>query len=375
MMTPAQIWLVVAAVAIAAVTFVALPAAMSALLRHMFTAPHQTPWKGGSTRLRLIDVGGLPAQALNSAERLRDLSSRTEDGDGGNAFQRRDGDVWVVSYVKSGTTWTIGILAALWDHPAAEYAGNLQKVTRTFCPQPELPDLGWGDDGFGHSIDELNAWPASSGRRCFKSHWPSRDFHRVDAESSSGDGTATGKSKFIYVMRNALDQITSHWNQVYGMGFHYGTEDLTFEGGWDGFVEDWLSGDVENGKWFDHVASWYARSRDDPDVLLVRFEELKSNPSDVIRRIADFVGTETTPRDIQSVMETTSFDKMRRADEEDVGLRFMRFLGVLRRSHVRQGEVGSGKSRFSNEQLTALEREYKKILEPLGVPREWVLLD
>lgn len=197
MMAPTQIWLVAAAVAIAAVTFAALPAAMSALLRHMFTAPHQTPWKGGSTRLRLIDVGGLPAQALNSAERLRDLSSRTEDGDGGNAFQRRDGDVWVVSYVKSGTTWTIGILAALWGRPAAEYAGNLQRVTRTFCPQPELPDLGWGDNGFGHSIDELNAWPATSGRRCFKSHWPSRDFH-VDVESPGG--TATGKSKYIYVL-------------------------------------------------------------------------------------------------------------------------------------------------------------------------------
>jgi len=362
------VWLAAAAVAIVAVMLAALPAAMSALLRHMLTAPNQTPWKGGSTRLRLIDVGGLPAQALNSAERLRDLSARTDDG--GSVFQRRDGDVWVVSYVKSGTTWTIGILAALWGHPAAEYAGNLQRVTRTFCPQPELPDLGWGDDGFGHSIDELNAWPATSGRRCFKSHWPSRDFH-VDAESPGG---TAGNSKYIYVMRNALDQITSHWNQVYGMGFHYGTEDMTFEGGWDGFVEDWLNGDVENGKWFDHVASWYARSRDDPAVLLVRFEELKSNPSDVIQRVADFVGVETAPRDIQSVMAMTSFDKMRQADEEDVGLRFMRFLGVLRRTHVRQGEVGSGKSRFSHEQLAALEREYEKKLEPLGVPREWVLM-
>ena len=360
------VWLAAAvAAAIAAVTFAVLPAAMSALLRHMFTAPHQTPWKEGSTRLRLIDVGGLPAQALNSAERLRDLQVHGDD-----AFQRRDGDVWVVSYVKSGTTWTIGILAALWDHPAAEYAGNLQRVTRTFCPQPELPDLGWGDDGFGHSIAELNAWPATSGRRCFKSHWPSRDFH-VSVESS--EGTAKCKSKYIYVMRNALDQITSHWNQVYGMGFHYGTENMTFEGGWDGFVEDWLNGDVENGKWFDHVASWYARSRDDSTVLLVRFEELKRDTVGVVRQIGDFVGVEATPQRVQSVVELTSFENMRKADEEDWGLRFMRHLGVLRRTHVRQGEVGSGRRRFSPQQVEALERQYEEKLKPLGVPREWVL--
>ena len=44
---------------------------------------------------------------------------------------------------------------------------------------------------------------------------------------------------------------------------------MTFEGGWDDFVQDWLDGNVENGSYFDHVASWFKRV-DDPDVLLVR---------------------------------------------------------------------------------------------------------
>mmetsp|Transcript_53659 Transcript_53659/g.113962 ORF Transcript_53659/g.113962 Transcript_53659/m.113962 type:complete len:358 (-) Transcript_53659:525-1598(-) len=338
-------------VASAAVLSATLPNIMSALLRHMFTAPNQMPWEGG--RLRLIDVGGMPAQALNSAERSRDLV----DG----SFLHREGDVWVVSYVKSGTTWTIGILAALWKHPSADYAGHLQKVTRNFCPQPELPDLGWKDDGFGHSIRELNDWPGTP-HRCFKSHWPSKDHV-----------AANRKSKFIYVIRNAQDQITSHWNQVYGMGFHYGTENMTFEGGWDGFVEDWLNGDVENGQYFEHVASWYSR-RDDPDVLFVRFEDLKRDPRDVIRRIASFVGVDASPVHIETVIEMTSFEKMRHADEQDAGLRFMRWLGVIRRKHVRQGEIGSGKFRFSRKQLAALELEYEKKAKPLGVPREWVLL-
>ena len=209
----------------------------------MFTAKHQQRWPYGS--LRLINCSGIPAQALYSTERIQELNS--------DVFQHRDDDVWVVSYVKSGTTWTIGILAALWDHPAAINAGNIQKMTRTFCPQPELPGkqhnktfgdlircsntrhkqsssfifsfhslmresttnffsyLGWGDDGFGHSLQELNDWPANP-RRCLKSHWPNQDFLK----------TNTTGGKYIYVMRNPIDQMISHWNQVWGMGFHYG---------------------------------------------------------------------------------------------------------------------------------------------------------
>ncbi len=352
-------------VAILAVIYAALPTLMAALLKYMFTAPNQVPWTGGG-HLRLIDVDGMPAQALFSVERARELKSSS------SVFQHKEGDVWIASYVKSGTTWTIGILAALVGHPAAEYAGNLQKVTRQFCPQPELPDLGFGDDGFGHGMEELNDWPtmdignSNHNYRCFKSHWPSKD-HVV----------SNGKSKFIYVLRNAQDQIVSHWNQVYGMGFHYGTEDMTFEGGWDDFVQDWLDGNVENGSYFDHVASWFKRV-DDPDVLLVRFEELKRNPSHVIEQIASFIGVEdVTPTKVKDVLELTSFDRMKLADEQDMGLRFMRWLGVLRRAHVRQGEVGSAagsRLTFSKEQLAALETLYREKLQPLGVPREWILL-
>ena len=325
-----------------------LPTLMAALLKHMFTAPNQEPWPHGS--LRLINCTGIPAQPLNSAERIHEL----------NDLKHKENDVWIVSYVKSGTTWTIGILAALYNHPAAEYSGNLQKVTRTFCPQPELPDLGWGDDGFGHSIQELNDWPEP---RRFKSHWPSQDF------------MLGHPGKYIYVMRNARDQMISHWNQVWGMGFHYGTTDMAFEGGWHGFVQDWLDGNVENGKWFDHVAGWYERSQTDPEhVMVVRYEDLKTKTEATIQSIATFVGKgELTTKEVQTVMELTSFEKMKEADANDAGLQFMRWLGVLRKHHIRQGETGGSSDLVLSEaQLAAVKKEYELKLEPLGIPFEWV---
>mmetsp|Transcript_2174 Transcript_2174/g.5127 ORF Transcript_2174/g.5127 Transcript_2174/m.5127 type:complete len:354 (-) Transcript_2174:2761-3822(-) len=338
------------AVVVAGVFAASLPTLMSALLKHMFTAPNQEPWPYGN--LRLINCSGIPAQPLNSAERIAELNKN---------FKHKDNDVWIVSYVKSGTTWTIGILAALYQHPAAEYSGNLQKTTRTFCPQPELPDLGWGDDGFGHSMEELNEWPSP---RCFKSHWPNQDF-MLNAKDS----------KYVYVLRNARDQMISHWNQVWGMGFHYGTTEMTFEGGWSSFVNDWLDGNVENGKWIDHVAGWYERSLNDPEhVMVVRYEDLKRDTQQTVQKIASFVGVETvSPEEMRKVLQLTSFDKMKEADENDVGLQFMRWLGVLRKKHIRQGETGS-KSELvlTDAQLQIFKQEYQAKLEPLGMPWEWV---
>lgn len=337
------------AIACVALLIALLPSLMSIYLRHNLTAPGQEPWTKG--RLRLINISGLPAQVLFSAERTKELN---------DSFMHKKDDVWVVSYVKSGTTWTIGILASLYDHEASNYSGNLQKTTRSFCPHPEVHDLGQGDANFGHSMKELNEWPSP---RVFKSHWPSKDHVSYN-----------GKSKFVYVMRNAQDQITSYWNQAWGMGWHYGTENVTFEGGWDGFVEDWLLGNVEMGKWFDHVASWYKRYND-TDVLFLRYEELKSDPHASIHRVAQFIGVNASHAKIEQVIQETSFQKMREADEKDLQLRFFRWLGVLRTKHIRQGDVGSGLLRFSEDQLKALEKEYVTKLQPLGMPRKWVLLE
>ena len=95
---------------------------MTILLKHVFTAPNQQPWPYGS--LRLINCTGIPAQPLNSAERIKELTNTN------TLMKYKKNDIWIVSYVKSGTTWTIGILAAIYNHPAAEYCGNLQKMTR-----------------------------------------------------------------------------------------------------------------------------------------------------------------------------------------------------------------------------------------------------
>ena len=252
-----------------------------------------------------------------------------------------------------------------------------------------IADLGWGDDGFGHSLKELNNWSTTSSHgRCLKSHWPSKD-HLVVNGNSNG-------SKYIYIMRNPIDQIISHWNQVYGMGFHYGTthiKSIDDKDAFNTFFNNWINGNVENGSWFHHVSSWYKRYIDNQgndsdnisnNVLFIRYEELKLNPNEGIRKIAKFVNVDLTDDRLEKVLELTSFEQMKLADQNDVGLQFMRYLGVLRTSHIRQGgkstdgnRDGSGNHMkfFSKSQIEQLEKEYEEKLKPLGMPREWVFID
>ena len=130
------------------------------------------------------------------------------------------------------------------------------------------------------------------------------------------------------------------------------------------------------GKYFDHVAGWYERIKNDPDHgLLIRYEDLKRNTDETIQRIAKFVDTPVDDELMARVKDMTSMERMREADEKDLGLRFMRWLGVLRKHHIRQGQIGGNELKLSSKHKIMLDREYETKLEPLGIPREWILLN
>lgn len=63
-----------------------------------------------------------------------------------------------------------------------------------------------------------------------------------------------------------------------------------------------IEGRCENGSWFDHVLEWYEASKADPEhVMFLRYEDMLADPAAHIKKIADFVGIETTPEIIEKV--------------------------------------------------------------------------
>lgn len=73
----------------------------------------------------------------------------------------------------------------------------------------------------------------------------------LDYNSFPGIEPARTSAKFIYVARNPKDVAVSYYYHTLGFEF------FQYEGDWDDFYERFISGQVVDGSWFDHVMGWW----------------------------------------------------------------------------------------------------------------------
>ena len=156
------------------------------------------------------------------------------------AMPLRDGDVFISTYPKSGTTWTQKIVHLL-RYGAIPLGMKLVERVPWHETQP------WGE----LNIDLLPS------PRTYKSHldWPMT--FKVEEDV-----------KYVYIARNGKDVAVSLFHHVRGWKGFECTED------WDGIFEMFMAGDIAFGRWFEHVLGWW-RVKDRDDVLYLFYEDMK----------------------------------------------------------------------------------------------------
>ena len=185
-------------------------------------------------------------------------------------------DVWVVTYPKSGTTWT-------------------QQIVRL------IRNNGVQDDV---RIDTAVPWPESSlypvkmedltRPRAFMSHFPS------DALPCGPPHTTP--CKYIYVARNPKDVAVSSYFQ---------SKLLLFPGiEWDAFWKKYMAGDLYYGNYFDHLLSWLPH-KDDKNVLFLKYEDMKRDLPRAVSTIASFIGANLSSEVVAKIADLTSFKNMK----------------------------------------------------------------
>jgi hypothetical protein len=109
--------------------------------------------------------------------------------------------------------------------------------------------------------------------------------------------------RVIYLVRDARAVLPSYYRQQKRV---------------DAFVDDFVGGRIEPfGSWSDHVTFWL-----DPDlaagddILLVRFESLRSEPDAVLRRILSFLGVEVDESKLSSAIRDNHLGAMKRKERE-----------------------------------------------------------
>jgi len=80
------------------------------------------------------------------------------------------------------------------------------------------------------------------------------------------------------------------------------------------YVDDFVNGRLISagwGTWGENVASWVYTRQNRSGFLLLRYEDMKSNTEQELKRIATFLGLETTPERLKQAIEASSPDRMR----------------------------------------------------------------
>jgi hypothetical protein len=265
------------------------------------------------------------ARNLNNAARVaRFLRGRME-------LEVRPTDVFVSSYPRSGTTLVQWILYLL-THEEQPDPAHLTEVSPWFERSLAIGDLTAAD---------LDRFPSP---RVFKSHLP-REW--------LPDG-----ARYIYVERDVLDVLVSY--------FHFYRAYLGFTGSMNDFYSRFMDGRLQYGSWFEHLAGWRRRASD-PEVLIVRYEDLMHDRKGSIERIVDFLGWERNERWIDRAVIESSFDAMKRRESVfDHATAILLERGVRRDSFLRTGQTGTGSAELSEAQVRQI-RERKSTGRRLAI--------
>ena len=160
----------------------------------------------------------------------------------------RNGDVFICSYPKSGTTWLQHIVHTLVTN------GNspLDHISRA-SPFLEA-DRSWCERSAGQLAPWIQSDHSMIGPRLFNTHMLWRLLPKLGMR-----GLGNG-ARYIYASRRGRDACVSFFHHL----SHMAPEDGGYTGTFDEFVSEWAQGDTPFGSWSAHLKAWHSKAAADP---------------------------------------------------------------------------------------------------------------
>ncbi|HTS35603.1 MAG TPA: sulfotransferase domain-containing protein [Candidatus Solibacter sp.] len=202
----------------------------------------------------------------------------------GRTLLIRPDDVFLVSFPKSGNTWTRFLLANLLHPEEPATFANIHRL---------IPDPS------GTTKRDLDRMPSPriiKSHECFDPRYP----------------------RVIYIVRDPRDVVVSQ--------FHYHRKLMKINDGSpiETFVERFLAGETcPHGSWGQNVVTWLATREGDRNFLLLRYEDMVSDTPRELTKIAQFLTVSTDAKKIGRAVEQSSAGRMRKMEAEqtdDCGL-------------------------------------------------------
>lgn len=237
-------------------------------------------------------------------------------------------DTFLTSYPRSGNTWTRFLIANLvyQDEPVTFL--NLERL---------VPDMYKSSD---RVLRKLSRPRIVKSHECFDPRY----------------------RKVIYIVRDPRDVAVSnyHWElKLRSVREGYPIEE---------FVPRWMQPQFwpRIGSWGDHVASWLSTRQGKDGFLLLRYEDLKKDPHDVLARVAKFLDIQPTRERLNRAVELSSAQQMRKLEREESAKWVATTLTRQDKPFVRDAVSGSWKTVLPEKTVAHIEAQWGHLMRNLG---------
>jgi hypothetical protein len=237
-------------------------------------------------------------------------------------------DTFIVSYPRSGNTWTRFLLANLL-HPAEPATFlNIERM---------VPDAEAQSNRYLKKV---------SRPRFIKTH--EYFDHRYE--------------NVIYVVRDPRDVVVSYYH--FQRKYAHVPDNYPLRS----YVQDFVSGRISNhwGTWAENVGSWIGARLDTPRFLLLRYEDLVSQPTTELERVCNFLRIATVPSLIAQTVERSSAQQMKELEKKQ-GEQWVSTKG--KRSDipfVRSASSGGWRTILMPDSVAEIEAAWGDLMSRLG---------
>ena len=237
-------------------------------------------------------------------------------------------DTFLVSFPRSGNTWTRFLVCNLLDpdHPIT-FAALESRIPEIY----DVPDR------------ILRRFPRP---RIIKSHESFDPRYR----------------KIIYIVRDPRDVVVSYYQ--FQLKRRVISDDCSLEE----FVPRFMESEFEptTGCWADHVLSWLATRHGGSNFLFLRYEDMQQRTQQEATKIARFLALDCTAERVARAVELSSAHRMRRLEKEQAAQ--WKETRRTRQDKPFVGKAASGgwKSALPETSVRQIESAWGNVMEMLG---------
>ncbi|MEZ5559692.1 MAG: sulfotransferase domain-containing protein [Pseudomonadales bacterium] len=247
----------------------------------------------------------------------------------------RPTDLFITPFAKCGTTWLQQMVHSLRTRGDLDF-DDISRV------------VPWVETADALGID-LQA-PQRGEPRAFKSHL---SWHMIPKGG-----------RYLLALRDPRDALVSMYRFMEGWFFEPGSVDVSE------FARRQFMQRDDGMDYWSHLISWW-QQRDNPSVLLLAYEHMKTDLPGTVRRVADFIGVVLDDELLATTLEQASLASMQahKHKYDDLMMRELseRVSGLppgSESSKVRKGEVGSHARELPGDVVRELDAIWTEAVTP-----------